>query len=128
MLVENGTILLKFFLHISKAEQEERLLAREESVEKAWKMSPDDWRERERWDDYVEAYRDAIEKTGTERAPWYVVPADKKWARNHFILKAIVEELRPYKKGWYEALETMGRSRRDELAKFRASLAQAQPL
>ena len=85
-------------------------------------MSPDDWRERERWDDYVEAYRDAIEKTGTERAPWYVVPADKKWARNHLILKTVVEALRPYKSAWYETLEKMGKARRAELDTFRAGL------
>jgi PPK2 family polyphosphate:nucleotide phosphotransferase len=74
LLVQNNTILLKFFLHISKEEQEQRLLEREQEAEKAWKLSAGDWRERERWDDYMAAYDDALEVCSTEEAPWQIVP------------------------------------------------------
>jgi PPK2 family polyphosphate:nucleotide phosphotransferase len=79
-LVRNGTIVLKFFLHISKEEQRQRFLERLERPEKHWKFSPADLAERGHWDDYVEAYEDALSATSTEWAPWYVVPADYKWA------------------------------------------------
>ena len=120
MLVENGTILLKFMLHISKREQEERLLEREEEPEKAWKLSAGDWRDREHWEQYRVAYADAIQKTNTDLAPWYVVPADKKWARNHLISTAIVDALRPYRPQWRERLEAMGREAKAALAELRA--------
>ncbi len=123
MLADANTIILKFFLHISRKEQEERLVEREKEVEKAWKLSAGDWRERERWDDYMVAYADAIEKTNSEAAPWYVVPADRKWARNHLILRTIVEELRPYRKTWLAALEALGRAKREELAAYRDTAA-----
>lgn len=79
-LVRNGTIVLKFFLHISKDEQRRRFLDRLERPEKHWKFSPADLAERGHWDDYVEAYEDALSATSTEWAPWYIVPADYKWA------------------------------------------------
>jgi len=121
MLVENGTILMKFFLHISKKEQEQRLLEREEDVTKAWKLSPGDWKERAHWDEYLDAYRDAIERTGTSVAPWRVVPADHKWVRNQLVLAAIVAELRTYRSGWREHLVKMGKSKLAELAAFRGA-------
>ena len=120
MLVENGTIVLKFMLHISKREQEERLLEREEEPEKAWKLSAGDWRDREHWEQYRVAYADAIQKTNTDLAPWYIVPADKKWARNHLISTAIVDALRPYRPQWREQLEAMGREAKAALAELRA--------
>jgi PPK2 family polyphosphate:nucleotide phosphotransferase len=119
LLTDSGTIVLKFFLHISRAEQEERLLAREQEVEKAWKLSPGDWKERELWDEYQHAYEDAITETSTKYAPWYIVPADKKWARNHLVTTAIVEALRPYRKEWLATLEEMGREAKEELEAFR---------
>lgn len=122
MLVDSGTIVLKFFLQISRKEQEERLLAREQEVGKAWKLSVADWKEREHWGDYVAAYEDALTKTSTDFAPWYVIPADKKWARNHFIQSAIVETLTPYKTTWNEALGEMGRTAKAELEAFRAAM------
>jgi PPK2 family polyphosphate:nucleotide phosphotransferase len=98
LLATNGTIILKFFLHISKNEQEERLLAREEDKTKAWKLSATDWAERERWDDYQEAYEDALSKCSTAHAPWYIVPANRKWYRDwavtHILLDAF-ERLDP---------------------------------
>ena len=78
-LSENGTVIVKIFLHISKEEQKERLLARIDDASKNWKFSAADIKERGYWNEYQKAYQDAIAETTTEHAPWYVVPADKKW-------------------------------------------------
>jgi PPK2 family polyphosphate:nucleotide phosphotransferase len=78
-LVNNGTIVLKFFLNVSKEEQKKRFLERIELPEKNWKFSPFDVQEREHWDEYQAAYEDMLNHTSTEHAPWYVVPADHKW-------------------------------------------------
>lgn len=82
MLAETGTTILKFFLHISKAEQKERLQARIDNPEKHWKFDAKDIEERKHWDDYQRAYEDAIRETDADHAPWYVVPADSKTHRN----------------------------------------------
>ena len=121
LLADNNTIILKFFLHISKDEQKARLMAREEDEEKAWKLSPGDWEERQFWDDYTDAYEKALGATATKYAPWYVVPADRKWFRNLAVATALVETLRPYKAGWEEALKKLGAERKAELAKVRAT-------
>jgi PPK2 family polyphosphate:nucleotide phosphotransferase len=120
LLASSGTIVLKFFLHISRKEQEERLRAREEEVGKAWKLSAGDWREREHWDAYTEAYEDALTRCSTEAAPWYIVPADKKWFRNLAITEALVETLRPYRPAWKQALADLSRERLAQLAAYRA--------
>ena len=78
-LVRNGTMILKFFLHVSKEEQKRRLLARLEDPKKNWKFSEADLHERLRWDDYLEAFEDMINHTSTRHAPWYIIPADHKW-------------------------------------------------
>src|SRR5215510_6737021 len=78
-LGDNGTVVLKFFLHVSKKEQKARLLERLDNPRKFWKFSIDDVKEREYWDDYMDAYETMIRYTATKRAPWYVVPADNKW-------------------------------------------------
>jgi PPK2 family polyphosphate:nucleotide phosphotransferase len=82
MLVENGTTVLKFMLCISKAEQAERLQERLDDPRKRWKFNPDDLEDRERWDAFVAAYEVLLQRCSTRHAPWYVVPADRKWARN----------------------------------------------
>jgi PPK2 family polyphosphate:nucleotide phosphotransferase len=119
LLTETNTIVLKFFLHISRGEQEQRLLEREQEIEKAWKLSAGDWRERALWDEYTAAYEDAISKTSTAHAPWYVIPADKKWLRNHLVLSAVVEALRPYPDQWRDRLREMGEEAKAELASLR---------
>ena len=81
-LVENNTVILKFFLHISKDEQKRRVEQRIHDPLKNWKISEADFAERRFWDDYVEAYEDAISKCSTKHAPWYVIPANRKWFRN----------------------------------------------
>src|SRR5262249_38481021 len=78
-LARNGTLILKFFLHVSKKEQKRPFLERLDRPEKNWKFSASDLAERGHWDDYQEAYEDALAATSTEWAPWYVVPADHKW-------------------------------------------------
>jgi PPK2 family polyphosphate:nucleotide phosphotransferase len=93
MLTENGTTILKFFLHISRKEQKERLLERLEDPTKNWKYNPGDFEERKRWDEYTSAYRDALHRCSTAWAPWYVVPADKKAARDVLIAEVVVQAL-----------------------------------
>ncbi len=78
-LVRNGTVILKFFLHISKNEQEKRLVERLNNPDKYWKFSEADIKERDYWDDYIKAYEDMINNTSTKWAPWYIIPADYKW-------------------------------------------------
>ena len=93
MLADEGVTILKFFLHISKDEQKRRLQARLDDREKHWKFSVNDLKERQFWDDYQEAYEDAIGKCSTKAAPWFVVPADHKWYRNWVLSDTIVRAL-----------------------------------
>lgn len=93
MLVEEGTIVLKFFLHISKAEQKTRLQARLDDPSKTWKFNVGDIAEREKWDDYQRVYQDALNATSTPHAPWYVVPADRKWVRDVYVGSVLVHTL-----------------------------------
>jgi PPK2 family polyphosphate:nucleotide phosphotransferase len=120
LLADTGTLLLKFFLHISPGEQEERLLAREADPTKAWKLSAGDWRERERWDAYQRAYAEAIRETSTADAPWHVVPADRKWYRNLVVAETIVRALREHRDAWAERLERMSAAGREEVRAYRA--------
>ena len=93
MLTENGVTMLKFFLHISRAEQRKRFEARINDSSRNWKLSLPDFEERRHWDDYLEAYEDALHRCSTDYAPWYVVPADKKWFRNYVVAEMIVRAL-----------------------------------
>ncbi len=121
LLASTNTIILKFYLHISKDEQQERLLAREKDQDKAWKLSPTDWVERRSWDAYIGAYEDALSRCSTEAAPWYVVPADRKWFRNLAIAQTLVDTLRAYEGQWREALEQRGRVALQEVKAARAT-------
>jgi PPK2 family polyphosphate:nucleotide phosphotransferase len=95
-LVQHGTTILKFYLHISPDEQLERFKARLDDPTKHWKISESDYAERPRWDDYMRAYEDALSSCSTEHAPWFVIPSNHKWFRNLAIARVIVEEL----EGW----------------------------
>jgi len=97
LLAESGTLVLKFFLHISRDEQKERLEDRLNDPEKRWKFRKGDLDDRRLWDDYQRAYEDALEKTSRDRAPWYVVPANKKWYRNLVVATSLVEALESLK-------------------------------
>lgn len=93
---ENGTIILKFFLNVSKEEQKNRLLRRLNIPEKNWKFSAGDLEERKLWDKYQECYEDLLQKTSTNHAPWYVVPADDKPTARYIVAKVLEEELEKY--------------------------------
>ncbi len=105
MLVDEDTKVVKFFLHIDKEEQKERLLDRRDTPKKQWKFSTGDLKERQLWDKYQEAYQDAINKTSTKDAPWYIVPANQKWFRNLLITSVLVEILEGFEMKYPEAEE-----------------------
>jgi PPK2 family polyphosphate:nucleotide phosphotransferase len=93
MLISEKTVILKFFLHISRREQKKRLEARLTDKTKNWKLDPSDIGERKHWDAYTEAFEEMVEKCSTDEAPWYVVPSDHKWFRNWVISETIVRRL-----------------------------------
>jgi PPK2 family polyphosphate:nucleotide phosphotransferase len=97
MLTEEGTTVLKFFLHIDRDEQLQRLKARYEDPTKRWKFDVDDLAERRHWDDYVAAYEEALSRCSTELAPWYVVPANRKWFRDLAIGDIVADALEDLK-------------------------------
>lgn len=92
-LVSNGSIILKFFLNVSPERQRQRLLKRLEDPDKNWKFSLTDLSEREKWKDYMEAYQEVLEKTSTEWAPWYIIPADKKWVTRASVSEILVSKI-----------------------------------
>jgi polyphosphate kinase 2 (PPK2 family) len=94
MLSDEGVTILKFFLHISKEEQKHRMMARLDQQSKNWKFNPDDLADRELWDQYMEAYEDAMEECSTSYAPWYIVPANHKWFRNWLVGDILVRTLK----------------------------------
>jgi len=97
MLAEEGTTILKFFLHIDLDEQKKRLQARLDDPTKQWKFNPDDLKERKLWYQYLEAYEEAISRTSTSWAPWYVIPANRKWYRNLVVASIIIKKLQQLK-------------------------------
>jgi len=103
MLTSGGVRILKFFLHISRDEQKERLDKRLTNPEKNWKFNPGDLAERKKWDAYTSAYRDALRRCSTRWAPWYVVPADDKKVRNYLIARTIADTLVALKLRWPKA-------------------------
>jgi PPK2 family polyphosphate:nucleotide phosphotransferase len=107
MLAEEGTIILKFFLHISKDEQRKQLQERLDDPTKRWKFNPGDLAERARWDDYMAAYGEAISTTSTPWAPWYVVPTNHRWYRDYVLSSVIVATLDGLKMSYPEPLEEL---------------------
>ncbi len=118
-LARSGVLIRKFYLHVSKREQRERLLSRLEEPEKNWKLSLADLHERKRWDDYQHAYQEMLRHTATEYAPWYVVPADHKWFTRLVVAEVIVEALETLDLRYPEVDE----AKRKELAAVRKALA-----
>ncbi|MGB1268442.1 MAG: PPK2 family polyphosphate kinase [Flavobacteriaceae bacterium] len=96
-IAENGTIIFKFFLNLSKSEQKSRLLRRIALKEKNWKFSPGDLKERKLWDNYQTCYQEAINNTSTKKAPWYIIPADDKASARYIVAKTIYDTLKTYK-------------------------------
>jgi PPK2 family polyphosphate:nucleotide phosphotransferase len=124
-LAAANCIILKFFLHITREEQEKRLLAREKDPADAWKLSIDDWKDRELWDEFTEAYEDAIGRCASPDAPWIVVPANAKWYRDLVIGEALVAALRPHRQEWRKTLDAEGKLRRRDLKEWRAKHARS---
>ncbi len=117
-LARNGVIILKFFLHLSRDEQKKRFLERLEMPEKNWKFSMDDVKERAYWKDYQKAYEMMIQNTATERAPWYVIPADNKWFTRLAVAAATIEALAALNLQFPE----VDKEKKKELAKVREAL------
>jgi len=117
-LHRNGTAVVKFFLHISKEEQQKRFLERLDDPEKNWKFSVNDARERGFWDDYMEAYEETIRETASEKSPWYVVPADNKWFTRVIVAAAVIDALAAMKLQYPKVSE----AKRQELAATRKEL------
>jgi PPK2 family polyphosphate:nucleotide phosphotransferase len=107
MLAEEGTTILKFYLHIDREEQKKRLQARLDDPSKRWKFRLGDLDDRKRWPEYMEAYEDVLSKTSTDYAPWYIVPANHKWYRNLVISSVIVETLEDLKMKFPEPEENL---------------------
>ena len=108
MLTDEGTTILKFFLHISRDEQRERLQARLDDPTKRWKFQHGDLEERKLWDDYMRAYEDVLEKTSTPYAPWTIVPADRKFMRDFLVAGAVVKALEKLKMRYPDPPDTEG--------------------
>jgi PPK2 family polyphosphate:nucleotide phosphotransferase len=96
-LANEGTTIVKFFLHISKAEQAERFQKRLEDPRKNWKFNADDLDKREKWEDYMAAYEEMLERTSTKQAPWHIIPADRKWVRDAAITEVLASTLEAMK-------------------------------
>jgi PPK2 family polyphosphate:nucleotide phosphotransferase len=107
MLVEEGTTILKFYLNISMDEQKKRLQERLDDPKKRWKFNAADLKERALWDDYMNAYQDAINETSTKWAPWYVIPANRNWYRNLAVASVIVQALEDLKFKYPEPAEDL---------------------
>src|SRR5213078_3443071 len=117
-LLRNGTVVVKFFLHVSKEEQQKRFLERLDNPEKNWKFSLNDAKERGFWDDYMDAYEQTIRETATENSPWYVVPADNKWFTRVIVAAAVIDALAAMKLQYPKVSE----AKRQELAATKKEL------
>lgn len=120
LLADNGMIVLKFYLHISYDEQEQRLLAREQDKDKAWKIAAEDWEDRKYWKDFEQAYEDALSRCSTDKAPWYIVPANHKWYRNLAVAHTLVHTMRQYKDEWKAELEARGARELEKLRNMKS--------
>jgi PPK2 family polyphosphate:nucleotide phosphotransferase len=108
MMTDEGALILKFFLHISREEQRERLQARLDDPTKRWKFEHGDLAERKRWNDYLRAYEEAIGRTSTAQAPWHVVPADRKWARDFIVSRFLVDAMEKLKMRYPDPADVSG--------------------
>jgi PPK2 family polyphosphate:nucleotide phosphotransferase len=110
-LVANGVVVLKFFLHISRQEQTERLKARIEDWRKNWKFEPDDLKMRAHWSKFMKAYEDAINFCSTHYAPWHIIPANRKWYRDYAISKVVLKAMEEMKLQWPKPREDLAKLR-----------------
>lgn len=119
LLAESGTIVVKFYLHVSPEEQYKRLLEREHDPRTAWKLNVNDWRELPLWKETVDAYEDALERCSSPELPWCLVPADRKWFRNLAVIQRLVLALRPYRQGWLTHLKRLRSKALKEITELR---------
>jgi PPK2 family polyphosphate:nucleotide phosphotransferase len=119
LLAASGTIVLKFYLHISRDEQWKRLREREKNPLTAWKLEVSDWRELPLWDETTAAYEEAIKRCSSPELPFYLVPSDHKWFRTVAVLERLVLTLRPYRARWMRALRGVRRSALKEIREIR---------
>ena len=119
-LYDNGTVILKFFLHVSKQEQKKRFLARIDDASKNWKFSESDVKEREFWDDYQKCYQEAISATSKKHAPWFIIPADQKW----FMRLAVSDIITETMKGLDIDYPKLSKEHLDNLAKYKKILSE----
>jgi PPK2 family polyphosphate:nucleotide phosphotransferase len=122
LLADNDTIVVKFFLNVSRDEQIERLLEREKDPKTAWKLNPGDWSELPLWREVTRAYEDVLYRCATPERPWVVVPADRKWYRNLVVMDRLVRALRPYRDGWLASLAERGRTARKQIDVIRKKI------
>lgn len=108
VLVRSGTVILKFFLNLSRGEQKRRLEARLADPAKRWKANPADWKERKLWSRYQEAFDDMLSRTSTRRSPWHIIPSDHKWYRNLAVAHVLTRSLEPYEEPWRRAVLSRG--------------------
>ena len=122
LLADNDTLLVKFYLHVSREEQYQRLREREEGPLTAWKLSPGDWRELPLWKDTTRAYEDALARCSSKELPFYLVPADKKWFRNLAVVERLVLTLRPHRQRWLDHLARRAKEAIAEIEVLRRQL------
>ncbi len=121
LLMDEGIIVVKIFLHVGKDSQAQRLEERQDHVAEAWKLSDSDWLKRQDWDAYMEAYETLINACATPDIPWYVVPADQRWYHNAAVAQLLVERLRPYREGWEQTRRQIGEEHQREAIEARSS-------
>lgn len=126
LLHDDGTIIIKCFLHIDATEQEARLLEREQALDTAWKLAAADWRDRTLSPQYLEAYDYAMRETSHAHAPWYVIPANRKWYRNLMIADLLHTHMSPYRQQWSDVLQTIQHERIEAIQHVRAGMNQEQ--
>ena len=119
LLTDEGTIVVKIFLHVGKETQAERLEERQRDLGQAWKLSASDWTDRRDWDRYMEAYERLIYASATPGCPWYVVPADHRWSHNLAVAQVLLDRLRPHREEWERLRREVGEANQAEAAKVR---------
>lgn len=121
LLVDDGTILIKCFLHIDAQEQARRLLERETDLITAWKLAPDDWHDRRLFPAYLDEYTTVMQQTSTPERPWYVIPANRKWYRNLVVAGLLVQHMAPFREQWEATVGEIQRTRLDAIAHARSA-------
>jgi len=121
MLMDEGIIVVKIFLHVDKDSQAQRLEERQDHIAEAWKLSDSDWLKRQDWNAYMDAYERIVNACATPDIPWYVVPADQHWYSNATVAHILVERLGPYREGWEQTRHQIGEEHQREAMEARSN-------